>query len=152
MLKEKLQRMSMLYMIITIAVMVCIQFIIGFLWYSKFLFGKLFMSLSNIDFTKIDNKSLNASYAKALISAILKAVIIYTMAGGMLILQNMPSFIFVLLIAFLVIFESFDDHIWSGKSFKLYLLNACQTFITIIACFLIAFLSYSMFFSYALFP
>jgi hypothetical protein len=133
--------------------MVILQFLIGFLWYSKFLFGKLFISLSpNIDFESIDSKKMNITYAKAFIAALLKAIIIYSLAGGLLILQNVPSFIFILLIAFLVIIESFNDHIWSGKSFKLYILNAFQSFVVILACFLVAFFSYSTFFSYAIFP
>jgi hypothetical protein len=132
-------------MVITIVLMVAIQFIIGFLWYSKFLFGKLFMELTNLDFTKIDKKSINASYMKATITAILKAIIIYYLASGLFILQNVSSFIFILLIAILVIVEAFNEHIWSGKSFKLYLLNAAQSFVVIIACFLVAYISYNNF-------
>lgn len=138
---------SITHITITIIAMVAIQFLIGFLWYSKFLFGKLFMSLStNIDFEKIEPKAIRNSFISTGISSLIKAIIIYSISYDLFILQSFYLFKFIVLIPILIVIEMLNDVIWGGKSFKLYLLNATQSFTSIIASFFVAFASYSIFF------
>jgi hypothetical protein len=138
--------MSITHIIITIIAIVLIQFLIGLLWYSKFLFGKLFVSFSNIDFENVDPKSVKNSFILNGISSLIKAIIIYYISYDLFILQSFYLFKFIVLIPVLLIMEMLNDVIWGEKSFKLYLLNATQSFIAIISSFIVAFVSYSLFF------
>lgn len=137
---------STIHLSLTIIAMVAVQFLIGFFWYSKFLFGNLFMSLSNIDLKKIDSKAVKKSFITSALSSLIKAIVIYSISYDLFILQSFYLFKFIVLIPILVIMEMLNNVIWGGESFKLYAIKATQSFIAIIASFFVAFVSYSVFF------
>ncbi len=135
----------MFHTLTTLSAIIIVQFFIEYIWYSKFLFGNLFVKLSKFNLEKTDTKSIKKSFVMTIISHFIKAVLIYSLSYDLFILQSFYLFKFILLISFLILIEMFNDVIWNGKSFTLYILNATQTFTVIIASFFVAFVSYSIF-------
>ncbi len=133
----------MLSAITTIFLMTLTQIVVGNLWYSKILFGNQFIELSKIDLSKLSKHSIRFSYIKAIISALLKSVVIYMISYDMYLLQAVYVFKIVTLMPLLTAIVMLDDIIWGNKSIKLYIIQASQVFVSLLAAFLVAFITYS---------
>ena len=113
-----------------------VSMIIGGLWYSPVLFGKLWMKLSNISEKQIEEakkKGMAKSYVIMFVSTLVMGYILAHFVGYvqaktvtdafMLALWTWLGFIVTVLIS---------SVLWEGKSYKLYLLNIFHYLVTLV--------------------
>jgi len=104
-----------------------VVFIIGYLWYSPFLFGNLWMKLSNISIKDV-NKSKKKGMGKYLVSAFIALLVMAGVMELLLELTGYTDFFSGIVLGFLLWlgFQAtvmLNSVLWEGKRVSLYLLN-----------------------------
>lgn len=123
--------------LLAVFVAAVVNMIIGALWYSPLLFGKLWMRLSGINTKKINamkkEGKVSKSYFWAFVATLVTSYVLahfvrYVTAttfadGAQLALWTWLGFMAPLLL---------NDVLWGGKSFKLFLLNAAHHLVALV--------------------
>jgi len=108
--------------------------IVGFLWYGP-LFGKLWMSLigfSEERLNELKKRGMGRYYGIAFVAALLTAFVLAWLGkiGDANTLLHWFQIAFWVWLGF-VVTTMVDSVLWEGKSWKLYLLNISQKFVSI---------------------
>ncbi len=110
--------------------------VVGFLWYSPLLFGKLWMKLSmisNADIKKAKQKGMTASYLLMIISTLLMSYVLAVFldyANALTPVAGLATG--VLLWLGFVVPLLLGSVLWEGKSWKLYMLNVAYYLVVLI--------------------
>lgn len=128
----------MFYIVFIIILITFAQMLIGSLWYSKFLFGNIFMKYSKLDSSAFTPEKVKKSFMLAIGLAIVKSIVIYIITYN--VFYMLPQYFFTITIAIVVLtmLLGFDEFIWGNKHIKLVLLNITETGVSILVSFLIA--------------
>jgi len=121
---------------LAVLVTAVISMVIGGLWYSPLLFGKLWMNLSNInqrDISKAKQKGMAMSYLAAFIGALVTSYVLahfidYTEATTITAGMTAGFWIWLGFIAT----TTLGVVLWEGKPIKLYLLNNAYSIINLL--------------------
>lgn len=121
---------------VAVAVAAVASIVIGALWYSPFLFGKLWMKLSGLSAKQLaqqKKKGMTQSYvlqfvASAVMAFVLAHFIVY---GGVKTLMNAAQAAFWVWLGFIAT-TSLAAVLWCGKPWKLYLLDNAEMLISLI--------------------
>ena len=128
----------MFYIVFIIILIAFAQMLIGSLWYSKFLFGNIFMKYAKLDAKTFAPEKVKKSFMLAIGLAIIKSIIIYIITYN--IFYMLPQYFFTITIAIVVLtmLLGLDEFIWGNKHIKLVLLNITETGVSMLVSFLIA--------------
>lgn len=128
----------MFYIFLTIILLTLAQMLIGSLWYSKFLFGNIFMKYSKLDASAFMPAKVKQSFMLAIGLAIIKSIMIYIITYN--VFYMLPQYFFTITIAIVVLamLLGLDEFIWGNKHIKLVLLNITETGVSILVSLLIA--------------
>ena len=117
------------------------QFIIGWVWYSKYMFGGLYMSLNQ---SKVDATNVKTAFIKQAITMLVRAILIYFIVSEVFFLLPSSFFSIVIAILILVVLVNYESTIWSSESIKGFLLHAGQDVLSMATSFLIALFFYQL--------
>ena len=128
----------MLAIILTSILLTLIQMGIGWLWYSKFLFGNLFIQYSNTDTTKITPAHMKKSLMMEAILTFVKSLLIYIITANIVLILPQYFFIITISIIILMMLTNFNDVIWGNKTIELVILNMSHQGTAMLVAFVIA--------------
>ena len=117
---------------LAILVAAVVAYVIGALWYSPLLFGKMWMSLS-----KVDPKKMKMNPAPGYIIGFLTTLIMAYVLGFFLELSEAATAVDGLTTAFWIWLgflatTMLGSVLWEGKPLKLYVLNAAHSLVSIL--------------------
>ena len=93
--------------------------IIGMVWYSPKVFGKIWMKLANVKKPESDSKSMLLAFFSTLLSAFVLSLLIAYLGFGV---AEALILAFLLWLGFIAT-TTLGNFLWEGKPIKLYLLN-----------------------------
>lgn len=109
--------------IMIVLLLTIIYMAIGTLWYSRWLFGNIWVKLSNFDSTQVTNSNMKLAFGLGILQKFLKSLLIFYFVINVSFLLPGTYFLLCIILIGMICLESINDYIWGSKSWILALIN-----------------------------